>query len=137
MGIDEFVNLHSFPQAVAVVAQSAKKISVLDAISGLDFPRSESKCTRFAIEIRLRRSNEEKRFICTIPAKNRSEKHRARIAKFNAMVDTNCEFTNLVGLAFNAMDIKDNSGRFSSKDILRVGKSGSTQSHLTIVDLPA
>lgn len=132
-GIDEFVNL---PQVVAVGAQSAGKSSVLEAISGLDFPRSESKCTRFAIEIRLRRSKEEKRSICIIPAKDRSEKHRARIAKFNAMVDTNCDFTNLMGLAFDAMDIKDNSGRFSSKDILRVEKSGPTQSHLTIVDLP-
>lgn len=132
-GIDEFINL---PQVVAVGAQSAGKSSVLEAISGLDFPRSESKCTRFAIEIRLRRSKEEKRSICIIPAKDRSEKHRARIAKFNAMVDTNCDFTNLMGLAFDAMDIKDNSGRFSSKDILRVEKSGPTQSHLTIVDLP-
>lgn len=132
-GIDEFVNL---PQVVAVGAQSAGKSSVLEAISGLDFPRSESKCTRFAIEIRLRRSKEEKESIYIIPAKDRSEKHRARIAKFNVMVDTNSDFTNLMGLAFDAMDIKDNSDRFSSKDILRVEKSGPTQSHLTIVDLP-
>lgn len=132
-GVEKFVNL---PQVVAVGAQSAGKSSVLEAISGLEFPRSESKCTRFAIEIRLRRSKEEKRSICIIPAKDRSEKHRARIAKFNAMVDTNCDFTNLIALAFDAMDIRDNSGRFSSKDTLRIEKSGPTQSHLTIVDLP-
>lgn len=132
-GVDEFVNL---PQVVAVGAQSAGKSSVLEAISGLEFPRSESKCTRFAIEIKLRRSKEDKRSICIIPANDRSEKHRDRIARFNAMVDTNCDFTNLIGLAFDAMDIKDNPGRFSSRDVLRVEKSGPTQSHLTIVDLP-
>lgn len=63
-------------------------------------------------------------------------RNTARIAKFNTMVDTNCDFTNLMGLAFEAMDIKDNSGRLSSNDIWRVEKSGPTQSHLTIVDLP-
>lgn len=71
-GVDEFVHL---PHVVAVGAQPAGKSSALEAISGLDFPRSGSKCTRFAIEIRLRRSKKEKRSISIIPAKDGSEKH--------------------------------------------------------------
>src|SRR5580700_561694 len=53
VGIGEFTAL---PQLVVCGDQSSGKSSVLEAISGVPFPRKADVCTRFATEVSLRRA---------------------------------------------------------------------------------
>ncbi len=48
--------LADLPQIIVCGDQSSGKSSVLEAISGISFPTKDNLCTRFAIELILRRS---------------------------------------------------------------------------------
>lgn len=52
-GVDDHIDL---PQLVVCGDQSAGKISVLEGIAGIPFPRNDGLCTKFATEIILRHS---------------------------------------------------------------------------------
>ena len=52
-GISKYINL---PQLIVCGDQSSGKSSVLEAISGLEFPAKDNVCTRFATELILRRA---------------------------------------------------------------------------------
>jgi hypothetical protein len=52
-GLSEFTAL---PQLVVCGDQSSGKSSLLEAISGVPFPRKDNLCTRFATEVILRRA---------------------------------------------------------------------------------
>src|SRR3954469_10223284 len=77
------------PQIVVVGDQSAGKSSVLEAITGTPFPRDAGACTRFATEIRLRRSAQSGINVSIIPDKNRSFKEQERMREFAGRVDAN------------------------------------------------
>lgn len=51
-GISRFIDL---PQLILCGDQSSGKSSVLEAVSGLQFPAKTALCTRFATELILRR----------------------------------------------------------------------------------
>ena len=53
-GLSEFTAL---PQLIVCGDQSSGKSSVLEAISGVPFPRKDNLCTRFATEVILRRAS--------------------------------------------------------------------------------
>ena len=55
-GLSEYTAL---PQLIICGDQSSGKSSVLEAISGVPFPRKDTLCTRFATEVILRRATDE------------------------------------------------------------------------------
>lgn len=54
-GLSEFTAL---PQLIVCGDQSSGKSSLLEAISGVPFPRKDNLCTRFATEVILRRASD-------------------------------------------------------------------------------
>lgn len=59
------------PQIAVCDDQSARKSSVLKALTGIPFPRNDNLCTRFATEIILRRAPTNSLAIKVIPGTNR------------------------------------------------------------------
>lgn len=124
------------PQIVVVGDQSAGKSSVLEAITGMPFLRDAGACTRFATEIRLRRDREESFSIRILPHKDRDYPEQVRLRQFGGIVDKSTSFEDLMRLAVDQIAPKDIPGRFATKDILVVSKSGPKMPLLTLVDLP-
>ena len=54
-GLSEFTAL---PQLIVCGDQSSGKSSLLEAISGVPFPKKDNLCTRFATEVILRRASD-------------------------------------------------------------------------------
>lgn len=124
------------PQIVVVGDQSAGKSSVLEAITGTPFPRDAGACTRFATEIRLRRSPQPSINISVIPDKNRPFADQERLRQFGGLVNTNMPFEQLMRSAVDLIAPKNIPGRFAARDILVVEKRGPDMPLLTLVDLP-
>ncbi|TIC89647.1 Interferon-induced GTP-binding protein Mx [Colletotrichum higginsianum] len=124
------------PQIVVVGDQSAGKSSVLEAITGTPFPRDAGACTRFATEIRLRRSNEPSLNVSIIPDKNKTFKEQERLKQFGGAVDVGMSFESLMRSAVDLIAPKNIPGRFAARDILVVEKRGPDMPLLTLVDLP-
>lgn len=124
------------PQIVVVGDQSAGKSSVLEAITGTPFPRDAGACTRFATEIRLRRSAESKLEVSIIPDKTRNLRDQERLKQFGGTVDSNMPFDTLMRAAVDLIAPKNIPGRFAARDILVVEKRGPDMPLLTLVDLP-
>lgn len=124
------------PQIVVVGDQSAGKSSVLEAITGTPFPRDAGACTRFATEIRLRRSPETSIEVSIIPDKARSFKEQEVLRQFGGMVHADVSFDALMRSAVDLIAPKNMPGRFAAKDILVVEKRGPDMPLLTLVDLP-
>ncbi|KAI6871030.1 hypothetical protein KC343_g5239 [Hortaea werneckii] len=98
------------PQLVVCGDQSSGKSSVLEALTGIPFPRKENLCTRFATEIILRRAPQVAISTKIIPDK---------------------EATNLMGLGGGGEP-----ARAFSRDVLSIEIAGPGCPHLTLVDLP-
>ncbi|KAK1689617.1 dynamin family protein [Colletotrichum godetiae] len=124
------------PQIVVVGDQSAGKSSVLEAITGTPFPRDAGACTRFATEIRLRRSAEPSLNVSIIPDKNKPFRDQERLKQFGGAVDTDMSFESLMRSAVEMIAPKNIPGRFAARDILVVEKRGPDMPLLTLVDLP-
>lgn len=124
------------PQIVVVGDQSAGKSSVLEAITGTPFPRDAGACTRFATEIRLRRSPETSIEVSIIPDKARNYKEQHMLRQFGGMVHADVSFDALMTSAVDLIAPKNMPGRFAAKDILVVEKRGPDMPLLTLVDLP-
>lgn len=132
-GISRYIDL---PQLIVCGDQSAGKSSVLEAISGgLRFPTKDSLCTRFPIELILRRSPTPQVNITIIPHEGRSKEEKDALADFEPPTVSLEVFPDIVDAAAKAMGI-DGSQKSFSKDVLRVELSGPTQPQLTLVDLP-
>ncbi|KAI1097972.1 P-loop containing nucleoside triphosphate hydrolase protein [Jackrogersella minutella] len=135
-GINRYVNL---PQIVVCGDQSSGKSSVLQAISGMSFPTKDSLCTRFATELILRHTDEseEKCRATILPGTDRSSQEREHLEQFEYLeIPDNDGIGALVDKAKEVMGVGIDKGRTFCKDVLRIELSGSTQPHLTIVDLP-
>ena len=132
-GISRYIDL---PQLVVCGDQSSGKSSVLEAISGLQFPTKDNLCTRFATELILRRGGDVKAEVTIIPDVSRPDDEKAKLLEFRpAMFSLQTDFANTIEQAEKAMGI-DKGGRTFGRDILRVELSGPKQPHLTLVDLP-
>jgi Flp pilus assembly CpaF family ATPase len=63
-GVSHYVDL---PEIIVCGDQSAGKSSVLEAISGMQFPTKDGVCTRFATELVLRRGRVVKIMVSITP----------------------------------------------------------------------
>ena len=124
------------PQIVVVGDQSAGKSSVLEAITGTPFPRDAGACTRFATEIRLRRSPQTSLDVSIIPDKNRGFGEQEKLRRFGGTVGPDTSFEGLMRAAVELIAPKNIPGRFAARDILVVEKRGPDMPLLTLVDLP-
>lgn len=124
------------PQIVVVGDQSAGKSSVLEALSGTPFPRDAGACTRFATEIRLRRSKETTLKVAIIPDKNRPFNDQQRLKDWGGKVTGDVPFETMMRQATDLIAPKEIPGRFAARDILVVEKGGPDMPLLTLVDLP-
>ena len=134
-GVGEFVHL---PQIVVCGDQSSGKSSVLEAISGVPFPRNDILCTRFATEVRLRRAEVSKVLVSIVPGEDASEDDKTRLLSFKeTLTSFEQDFVKLVDRAKVKMGIgMQGTGKAFSKDILLVEISGPDKPKLTLVDLP-
>lgn len=131
-GIGKYVDL---PQIIVCGDQSSGKSSVLEAISGLNFPRKDNICTRFATELILRRAPQSGVTASIYPDDTRTPAQQERLRTFRSPTLALDQFEDIVKHAETAIGISRDGSLFS-KDILRVEVSGPTQPHLTLVDLP-
>lgn len=131
-GLSDFTAL---PQLIVCGDQSSGKSSVLQAISGLSFPRKDNLCTRFATEVILRRVPTKGISVSIVPGHDRSATDRERLSNFRFSLLKTEDFASLFEKAKVTMGLTEHGSAFS-KDILRVEISGPSQPQLTIVDLP-
>ncbi len=128
-GISEFVFL---PQIVVCGDQSSGKSSVLEAISGVPFPRSDTLCTRVATEVILRPAPTAGATVSIVPNQDDSDADRSRLLTFKESLQGLDQFPDLVEKAKAVMGIS--AGRAFSKHVLRVEISGPKMPKLTLVD---
>ncbi|KAL2414845.1 hypothetical protein ABEF95_016481 [Exophiala dermatitidis] len=131
-GISQYIDL---PQLIVCGDQSSGKSSVLEAISGLQFPTKDNLCTRFATELILRRAPAPSVTVTIIPDGGRTEKEAELLSRFKSPSSCLDDFAGIVKAAEKAMGL-DHLTTVFSKDILRVELGGPTQPNLTLVDLP-
>ncbi len=131
-GISEFVFL---PQIVVCGDQSSGKSSVLEAISGVPFPRSDTLCTRFATEVILRKAPTTGATVSIVPSQDASGADRSKLLAFRESLQGLGEFPDLVERSKSEMGASA-TGKAFSRNILRVEISGPTMPRLTLVDLP-
>lgn len=144
LGVGEIIQL---PQIIVVGDQSSGKSSVLEAISGINFPVHGDLCTRFATELIMRRHPETKITVSiqkatgpAVPGHDDEQEESLPFQKSSLDKETLPEIINeareRMGVRrFERSAPRSGSKRFS-KDILRVVVAGPNTPHLTLVDLP-
>lgn len=132
-------NLQDFnidlPQIVVVGDQSCGKSSVLEAITGLDFPQNSQKCTRFPTLVRLRHAPQESCTVKIIPGTNHTQAEKDSLSRFSGTRNDLKEFGNLVRKASDKICPQGYS-HWSAGDKLWVESAGPEMCHLAFVDLP-
>jgi hypothetical protein len=108
---------------------------VLEAISGVSFPIKSNLCTRFPIELVLRKTSHIGVTVSIVPHHSGNEAEKLSLSSFHEKLDSFDGLSTLIDSAKAAMNISTH-GRAFSKDLLRVEVSGPDRPHLTIVDLP-
>lgn len=67
--------------------QSSGKSSLLEALTGIQFPVASTLCTRFATQISFRRTVDEKITVSLIPSKDSAEDRKKKLRSFSDTVD--------------------------------------------------
>lgn len=129
-GLSEITAL---PQLIVCGDQSSGKSSVLEAISGVPFPKQENVSTRFATEVILRRSARQNIKISIVPSRDRRGEERNRALAFRHELTSQEDFEELFK---RAEDIILSGAKKFSRDILRIELNGPSQPQLTLVDVP-
>lgn len=139
-GVGELVAL---PQLVVCGDQSAGKSSVLEAITGIPFPRQEGLCTRFPTEIILRHSGQSESTTITAtirPSASRTQDDRLTMSAYRKTVEAMTELQAIIDQVSRLMRLRnytdDGSGPAFASDSLRIEIVGPIGLHLSIVDLP-
>lgn len=137
LGVDSDIPL---PQIVVVGQQSSGKSSVLEAISGIPFPTNDGLCTRFPVEVIMRRGVKESVAVQLI-YKSLSFGHDEKplfdsfYEELKAMDPVRLEnIPNIVLMASKALGVDH--GQAISSHVLRIEVTGPKQDHLTLIDLP-
>ncbi|KAH8799852.1 P-loop containing nucleoside triphosphate hydrolase protein, partial [Xylogone sp. PMI_703] len=131
-GISRYVSL---PQIIVCGDQSSGKSSVLEAISGVPFPVKSNLCTRFPIELVLRKTPLPSVNVSIVPHESRSKSEKIQLGSFHERLNGFEGLPTLIENAKAAMSISTH-GKAFSRDLLRVEVSGPDHPQLTIVDLP-
>jgi hypothetical protein len=105
------------------------------SISGIPFPTRDNLCTRFAIEVILRRDPSLSINITIIPGPERSEVEKAQLSRFHGTLQDLDSIGSIVEDPKEAMGLLE-TGKAFADDVLRIEISGPQQQHLTTVDLP-
>ncbi|KAL7818322.1 P-loop containing nucleoside triphosphate hydrolase protein [Trichoderma gracile] len=139
LGISHLVPL---PQMVVVGDQSSGKSSVLESLTGFQFPRAATLCTRHATEIVCRREPTESVVVSIIPH-NPSPEREKLVRGFRRSTDkiVSDDFPKIFEDAAKVMGIKlsendGGGGSAFSLDVLKVEISGPNADHLTVIDVP-
>ncbi|KAF2813496.1 uncharacterized protein BDZ99DRAFT_517749 [Mytilinidion resinicola] len=122
----------SLPQLVVCGDQS--KSSVLEAATGIAFPRKSGLCTRFPTEISLRRDDIRIVKIQINPHPDTPKFMSDRMERFNAIITDFNDLPRLIAEAQTAMGVGEM--KTFAKDVLCIEMSGPDLPHLTLVDLP-
>ncbi|ETS76893.1 hypothetical protein PFICI_10767 [Pestalotiopsis fici W106-1] len=132
----------SLPQLVVCGDQSAGKSSVLERLTKIPFPRSDSLCTRFPTEIIIRHTSGARQVIATIqPHETRSADIQESLKSYQRNIDDFSELPSVIKEVSKLMRIRgftseeECGGAFAS-DTLRIEVSGPNGLSLTVVDLP-
>ncbi|KAI7764274.1 hypothetical protein LZL87_012683 [Fusarium oxysporum] len=132
-GVSHYVDL---PEIIVCGDQSAGKSSVLEAVSGMQFPIKDGLCTRFATELVLRRGCNMSIKVSITPGESRFGEDKERLENWIPTASIDEEGLGAVTKEAEAMmAITTGTGEFY-EDTLRVELSGPEQPHLTMVDLP-
>jgi GTPase SAR1 family protein len=124
-GVDRYVPL---PQLIVCGDQSSGKSSVLEAISGVQFPVNDGLCTRFTTEVILRRATKSLATVKIIPS------HLDKLSPFKKSSINHAEIPDLISEAKTFMGLTGSST--FSRDVMQLEVSGPKLPHLTLVDLP-
>ena len=124
------------PQIIVCGIQSSGKSSVLEAISGVPFPRGGGTCTRFATEVSLRRRPKTSVTVSITPGPTRRGEERDKLLQFRHILKSYEGFPDLFAQASEAMGLSDPTRKSFSDDRLKVEVTGPKQPQLTLVDLP-
>ncbi|KAG0050631.1 hypothetical protein BGZ83_004597 [Gryganskiella cystojenkinii] len=118
----------SIPQMAIIGDQSAGKSSVLEAITGLSFPRDRNLCTRFATMVNLRQNTrlEQDQLSARIEGQDDFNK------KFHTVPATET-IQRVILAAVAALGLGDVG---ISGKVLEITLSGPKQTPLTVIDLP-
>jgi GTPase SAR1 family protein len=130
-GVNRYVSL---PQLIVCGDQSSGKSSVLEAISGVQFPVNDGLCTRFTTEVILRRATKSLATVKLIPSKDASPSHKEKLSQFEKSSINHAEIPDLISEAKSFMGLTGSST--FSRDVLQLEVSGPKLPHLTLVDLP-
>ncbi|KAF2091126.1 dynamin GTPase [Saccharata proteae CBS 121410] len=138
IGVGDHVAL---PQLVVCGDQSCGKSSVLEAVTGVPFPRQDGLCTRFATEIILRHDSTTERICASInPRGSRGAKEQERLRRYKRQLKDIAELSTVVEEVSTLMGLRgvggNTNGPSFASDTLRIEVVGSIGLHLTIVDLP-
>src|SRR5271155_227195 len=101
-GVSHYVSL---PQLIVCGDQSSGKSSVLEAISGVPFPRNDTLCTRFATEVILRDASTPGAAVSIVPSQDASDADRERLLAFKETLHGLDGFPNLIDRAKLEMGI--------------------------------
>ncbi|OAL40381.1 hypothetical protein AYO20_00117 [Fonsecaea nubica] len=121
------------PQLVVCGSQSSGKSSVLEAISGLSFPRGEFTCTKFVTELRFRPGNVESINIEIVPDTGRNPDDQARLQNARFKSRRLAELGQIIKEAEKWL--LGGRGGFA-RDVLKVEVVRPHQQPLTLIDTP-
>ncbi|KAF5536635.1 Mx2 (GTPase) [Fusarium mexicanum] len=132
-GVSHYVDL---PEIIVCGDQSAGKSSVLEAVSGMQFPIKDGLCTRFATELVLRRGRNTSTEVTITPGESRFGEDKQRLKDWRPTASIDEEGLGAVTKEAEAMMATPTGAGEFYEDTLRVELSGPEQPHLTMVDLP-
>ncbi|KAM0723517.1 hypothetical protein Q7P37_000504 [Cladosporium fusiforme] len=147
LGINEDISL---PQLVVVGDQSSGKSSLLEGLTGLNFPIASELCTRFATQIVFRRSLEGEGTVRVSilpgPTANSDEEQKAHLKMFAKTIEGSELSSDVFGTILDeaavhmglpaASDQQEDLTKRFSDDVLRIELSGPEHHHLSVVDVP-
>jgi GTP-binding protein EngB required for normal cell division len=128
------------PQLIVIGDQNSGKSSVLEAISGCHFTIHYDLCTRFPIELALRKSDsmviDVKASIVPSTTIERATEDLQRIKNFRPSDGQATKIQNVIKEAEKVMGISPDGERQFSDDVLRIIITGPNLYPITLVDLP-
>jgi GTPase SAR1 family protein len=130
---------HSLPQIIVCGSQSSGKSSVLEAITGIPFPRKNEACTKYKTRVTLLRRREVVVSVGIIPDPVRSGTERDELSKFEKILnetDWHNSMRAVIDQADKIIFPRDDVDKRWTNDTLTITISGPQESDLQLLDLP-